>query len=506
MPRLPLPSLTLSLPALLLAQTALADVTAAEVWGDWKSYMQTMGYTLEATETAQGDDLTISGLTVSMQMPDNAGAMAMSLGDITFAQDGAAVNVLLPDSLPLTIDVTPAGDDGKPARLDFRVDQTGQTLRVSGDPQNMAYAYAADSMDLSLAELTVDGQNYGAANAKVNVSATTLTSDTAMTAGDLRSYRQTGGIDSLSYDILIDNPFEPVKLALQGAISGIAFDGGGSIPTAVDTADMAAMLAAGFAVEGNFTYASGNSDVAVTDPSGGDFSTITSSQGGRLGISMAADRLAYTAEQNDVKVNMTIAQLPFPIDFSVARGGGVFSMPLSAGADPQDFALGLTMAEFTMSDMIWSLFDPTQQLPRDPATIELDLTGQATLAIDVMDPAAAAGAVQPGQVNALDIRTLLVDAVGARLEGNGAITFDNSDLATYNGMPKPVGTINLALAGGNALMDKLVAMGLLPEEQAMGARMMMGLFAVPGDAPDTLKSTVEFNAEGQVLANGQRIR
>jgi hypothetical protein len=36
--------------------------------------------------------------------------------------------------------------------------------------------------------------------------------------------------------------------------------------------------------------------------------------------------------------------------------------------------------------------------------------------------------------------------------------------------------------------------------------MMMGLFAVPGDAPDTLNSKIEFTQDGQILANGQRIK
>ena len=39
----------------------------------------------------------------------------------------------------------------------------------------------------------------------------------------------------------------------------------------------------------------------------------------------------------------------------------------------------------------------------------------------------------------------------------------------------------------------------------MGARMMMGLFAVPGEGEDTLKSKIEVNDEGHVLANGQRL-
>ncbi len=40
----------------------------------------------------------------------------------------------------------------------------------------------------------------------------------------------------------------------------------------------------------------------------------------------------------------------------------------------------------------------------------------------------------------------------------------------------------------------------------MGARMMMGLFAQPGDGPDTLVSTIEVKEDGSVLANGQRIK
>lgn len=40
----------------------------------------------------------------------------------------------------------------------------------------------------------------------------------------------------------------------------------------------------------------------------------------------------------------------------------------------------------------------------------------------------------------------------------------------------------------------------------MGARMMMSMFAVPGSAPDTLRSTIEVNERGHVLANGQRIK
>jgi len=72
-------------------------------------------------------------------------------------------------------------------------------------------------------------------------------------------------------------------------------------------------------------------------------------------------------------------------------------------------------------------------------------------------------------------------------------------------MPKPTGSAEFQLNGVNGLIDDLVAMGLLPQEQVMGARMFLGLLTVPaGD--DQLTSRIEVTADGQLLANGQRLQ
>ena len=101
---------------------------------------------------------------------------------------------------------------------------------------------------------------------------------------------------------------------------------------------------------------------------------------------------------------------------------------------------------------------------------------------------------------------LLVSMIGAKLTGTGAFTFDNADMQTFPGMPRPEGFVELALTGANAVLDKLIQMGFVSDNDAMGARMMMGMFAVPGEGEDSLKSRIEINEQGQVLANGQRIR
>jgi hypothetical protein len=191
----------------------------------------------------------------------------------------------------------------------------------------------------------------------------------------------------------------------------------------------------------------------------------------------------------------------------MADSGFRLAMPLSKSDAIQGVELALKLGDFTMADMLWGLFDPTGQLPRDPATIELDLTGQVKLTQDLMDEKAMAklGDAAPGELHAATINTLTVRAAGAELTGNGAFTFDNTDLVSFDGLPRPQGSVNLKLVGGNTLLDKLVAMGFVPEDQAMGARMMMGLLAVP-EGEDTLTSVIEVNEQGHLLANGQRLK
>jgi len=148
-------------------------------------------------------------------------------------------------------------------------------------------------------------------------------------------------------------------------------------------------------------------------------------------------------------------------------------------------------------------------LPRDPATVAIDLAGKVTPSVDLLDPEqieALDGQTPPGELNALTLNNLTIEAAGAQITGEGDFTFDNTDLQSFDGMPRPEGALSLKLSGANGLIDNLIQMGLVSDQDAMGARMMMSMFAVPGSEPDTLNSTIEVNEQGHVLANGQRIK
>jgi hypothetical protein len=269
------------------------------------------------------------------------------------------------------------------------------------------------------------------------------------------------------------------------------------------------MLASGFSSIGTFYYQGGDMDMAFNGPDGAGTAN-TSSTGGAIEYAFGAEGLRYDVTQTGLAISALVPDVPLPIILNMALSKFNFAMPIQKSDEEQDFALGFTMGDFTVSDMLWGMMDPSAELPRDPATLALDLTGKAKVLFDFMNPDQAAAlessGAAPGELNALTLKSLIVDAVGARLTGTGDFTFDNSDLASFGGIPRPTGAVDLKLVGGNGLLDKLVKIGMLPQGQAMGARMMMGLFAEAGAEPDTLNSKLEINDAGHILANGQRIQ
>ncbi|MCE8421699.1 DUF2125 domain-containing protein, partial [Rhodovulum sulfidophilum] len=160
----------------------------------------------------------------------------------------------------------------------------------------------------------------------------------------------------------------------------------------------------------------------------------------------------------------------FP-QFNMSYAEAAFQLltPVTTSEAAQDFRLLTRLVNFKVSDEIWAMFDPQAQLPRDPATLVLDAKGKARLDIDLLDPkqVETLGEKAPGQIEALDLDQLQLTIAGADLTGDGSLTFDNSDTTTFGGVPAPTGQIDLKLVGGNALIDKLVSIGIVPQDQAM---------------------------------------
>lgn len=502
--RATLPSTALAL--VLAAQAAHADLTPSDVWEDWRTYISGFGNSIEATETTSGDSLIISDLSVNMNLPEDQGKGVMQIGTLTFTSNGdGTVDISMAETMPIVMQMEADTGEALSYQLDFV--NSGYKMTASGTLAELEYAYTADSLGLVLKELVVNGKTIPADEARFIANLLNVAGNTQMSTADLRSYDQTITADRVEFDLAMKSTEDNGTVAFKGASSEVRFAGTGANPLdAAQSSDFSKLLDAGFSVDGTFTFGAGQSQFNSNGPNDAVNATTTSS-GGSVGVDMSGDGVTYNVKQSNLSVDMQTDAAPFPLSFSMQESQFNLTVPLKKSDEAQDFGLGVTLGGFSMSDALWGIFDPTSQLPRDPATVALDLSGKGRLLFDFLDPAAADVSgdpnITPAEVESLDINKLQVSVAGAELTGTGAFTFQN---APTGGMPQPNGAVDLKLVGGNALIDKLVAIGLVPEDQAMGARMMMGLFSVPGSEPDTLTSKIEVNEQGHIIANGQRIQ
>lgn len=491
------------------AQGALAGVTAGDVWSQWRDYLQAIGYEVSGTETMSGGTLTISDFSLSMAMPDDTGDVSLSARMIEFSENAdGTVSVILPETLPLRFRARD-GEDGEEVTGEISISQSRPEMVVSGDPGDMTYRYATPKMDMSLASLTVDGAPVPEDVMRFEASFADVKTESRVLIGKARTYSQTMSAGSVDYEMAFQDPESGDTGSFKGNLKGVAFEGTGKLPLTMGPDDFQALLAAGFGFDGTFSYAESSSRVAARGD-GEEFSYAGRSKGGSLRVAMDAGRAAYEMSQKAPSVDMLSSEFPVPITISLAELGFSIDVPVVKSEAEQPFSFGVTLAELTLPDVLWGIFDPGGILPRDPASLIVDIAGKVVMFYDLLDPEAAmvmekTGA-PPGQVNAVSIRKLLISAVGAKLSGTGDFTLDNSDLESFGGVPRPTGAVRLRVEGANALIDRLIQMGIVSDEDAMGARMMLGMLTVPGEAPDTMNSTIEINEQGQIFANGQRIK
>ncbi|HEY9039462.1 MAG TPA: DUF2125 domain-containing protein [Roseovarius sp.] len=487
------------------AGTAIADVTPAQVWNDWKATMTGYGFAVTANETPAGSDLKLSDIVLSMDAPEDGADTEVTFPELMLSDNGdGTVSITFPESMPLSVSV----EGPEPVSFDLIYTTADMDMTVSGDEAEMIYAYTAGSVGVAMENLVAEGEpvDFGAAS----IAMQDVTGRTVITAGDLRQSDQQISSGPVTYEIAAIDPEDPAsKLNMTGQIDSIQMLSVVAIPEGMGMTDMAAALAGGFAVDGSYAFGPGSSAFEITEEDAVTQGTSTSS-GGTLSVNMNEDGVQYGGTSNDVAVEITSPDLPFPVAMAMKEAKFALDVPIAKKEEAQDFALTFVLGDLTVSDAIWALFDPQSKLPRDPATLALEMTGKARVMANLMDPAqmeaVEEGTQVPAELDALSLDRVLLRLAGAELTGEGDLTFDNTDKVSYGGMPKPVGDIALKLTGANALLDKLVAMGLLPEEQVMGTRMMMSMFTVPGEGEDTLTSKIEFNEEGQVLANGQRLK
>lgn len=471
-------------------------LTAQEAWDTWKTLATEAGQTVSAeSETAEGGRLTVSGVAFSAEMQEMT--MSGRIPEIVFSENGdGSVAITMSDAYALSLGGE--SDVGESVQAVMGIAAPGLAMTASETDGGVRYDYQAPSIGVTLDSLVVDGEDVPFDM--------TFALDTVSGhytgASDGSSIQQSVNAAGATVDIKATNPETDGRFSLGVTARDLVSDGTGTGLLLYSGADLPAMLQQGMSTDGSAS--AGETAFAIDFAEGAETFQATGGMSGLASrISLNADRLDAEQSYRGFFFTASGSEIPFPqVTGSLGEWTTNLSMPLTPTDAATPFDLRLVLGDLAIGEEIWSMIDPAGAIPRDPATLVLDVQGMARLLVSLLDEEAVAAAAEPAQIEALTINDMRLTIAGAELTGAGAFTFDNADRATFGGMPAPEGSVNLKLTGGNTLLDRLVQMGLVPQEQAMMTRMMTGMLAKPGEGADTLVSEITVRPDGSVLANG----
>lgn len=486
------------LSASLLTSTAASALTADQVWASLQTRITGFGMTVTAsTQAKSGSTLAVKGLTIGAVT--KGGTVGVKVDELDFVEGSDGSVTITPSaSIPVTFSSAP---DQKPkTEATATITQAGAKTIVTGQEGDLTYTGSADTAQVAVHGIKSDDKNV---DLRLIAALAGLKSTYHVTGTSPQQADSTSSVDSVKLSIDATNPDGPGTFHAEASVAALVGNGKMMMVPGMDLKNMSAALAAGYAVDSTLSY--GATTFAFKfDQAPKSSASSGSLTGGKVNVSMDKTHLQYGGGSTGLDMTVESSDSPIPsITLKMAESAFNFLLPVGKTDAPQDFALLTKLDGVSVNDEVWAMMDPKGVLPHDPATVILDLAGKGKWAFDFLDPAQAAKPPAiPGELDALTLNQLEVKLVGADLTGTGAVTFDNN----AGGMPKPTGAVDLTLTGGNGLIDKVTKMGLVPQDQAMGARMMLGMFAKPGEGADTMTSKIEFKADGSILANGQRIQ
>ena len=481
--------------AVLLSGTAHAALTADQVWQSWKDAGAMVGLEVTAaTENNSGGVLTLNGVSIAP-----AGIPGISISDMVLTEQADG-----------SVTVAPGADIGAAfagsSTGGVKVTHDGLLVTVREADGGMAYDYAAAALDIAY-DSTYPGFSFDGSEAPMVTAAGTfgfvnLTGVYSDTPGANRVFGFDIKADTMSYSTSNDDPGMELKQTTSSSTAGMDLSFRFTLPSTMSLfamagpADFATALNEGFAI--SLTTKQGESSGTMTQESPYmPMSLVMKAGGGEGAVEFNKDVMSLKSSIAGLEIESAPGAMPIPVKVTSGPVELAILSPVMA-TTAADYGFLLKLNQFSINEEAWAMVDPAGAISRDAADVAIDISGKTTLDLIGLAAAEETGAMPPiPQPESLNITELSAKVAGAALAATGAFTFDNS-----MGMPMPLGEANVSVTGATQLIDGLISVGILTEEDAMGAQMMMGMFMVPGANPDELTSKIEAKEGMQFLVNG----
>ena len=196
-------------------------------------------------------------------------------------------------------------------------------------------------------------------------------------------------------------------------------------------------------------------------------------------------------------------QLPMPgfPEMSASMTSASLNMNMTFGKQGEvaPLAFAMTMEELEVDEAIWGMFDPTGAIPREPATLRIDLGAEALWMSESVETSIE-NAEPPFMPQSMKINDVFLTVGGASLSATGEGILSQQTM-------QPSGLIQVELRGVLGLVQTLSEIGIVPVPQAMMVQGMLPQFTRPGpDGADHFLSDIEAMPDGSILVNGTRVK
>ncbi|NJM81527.1 MAG: DUF2125 domain-containing protein [Tabrizicola sp.] len=489
---------------MLMGGTAHAALTADQVWQSWKDAAALAGLTVSAaTEVKDGSALKLNGVAIA---PAGV-ASGVTISDMSLTEE-ADGSVTIRPGADIAVNMAGEGSGGS-----VKVTHDGLEMKArEGEGGALIYDYSAAALNLLLdvtypGSPSPDGSAPQPGAAKGTFGFTDLSGSYSDTPGTNRAFGFDLKAAKLGYDFGTEDPGLEMKTTSVSNTSDVEISLDVALPSTMSLFAMASPADFSTALEEGLSISMATKQGESIGSASQEQQFFSYNMDIKGGAGQATgvfnkDEFRLDSGGAGLEFNMVSPSLPVPINVTSGPFATAMIVPMSAGDAASDYGLVFKLSQFTLNEEAWALFDPQGALTRGPADLSIDVSGKSKLDVLGMMAAEGTGAPPPiPQPETLNINDLTLKIAGAALTGTGAFTFDNSA-----GVPMPLGEANVSLTGGNALIDGLIATGMVTEEDAMGARMMMGAFMSPGAEPDSLTSKIEAKAGGEIYVNGQRVQ